>query len=81
MKTASIAETKAKLSELVAEVAYGGKSVLITKRGRPMAKLVPVDEQHGHHVGDVKGWLDDDDPFFELIDEIVAERQHHAHGR
>jgi prevent-host-death family protein len=77
MKTSSIAETKANLSELVAEVAYTGQSIVITKRGRPMAKLVPVNEKETAHLSDIEGWLDNDDPFFDLIDEIVEERQQH----
>ncbi len=42
MKRASIAELKAKLSEYVAR-AKAGEDVLITDRGRPVARLVPLD--------------------------------------
>jgi prevent-host-death family protein len=35
-------EAKTRLSELVEQVASGGEDVLITKRGRPAARLVPV---------------------------------------
>jgi prevent-host-death family protein len=41
MKRASIAELKAKLSEYVAR-AKAGEDVLITDRGRPVARLVPL---------------------------------------
>ena len=37
-----IAEARTRLSALVDQVASGGGDVLITKRGRPMARLVPV---------------------------------------
>jgi prevent-host-death family protein len=37
-----IFEAKTHLSELVDQVASGGEDVLITKRGRPVARLVPV---------------------------------------
>jgi len=74
MKTATVAEAKAQLSELIGEVAHAGRSVLITKGGRPMAKLVPVDAPLRSHPAKVKGWLDKDDPFFEAVDDIVAER-------
>jgi prevent-host-death family protein len=77
MKKATVAEAKAHLSELIGEVAHGGQSVLITKRGRPMAKLVPVDTEERLHLAKMKGWLDANDPFFEAIDEIVAERVRH----
>ena len=77
MKTATVAEAKAQLSELIGEVAHAGRSVLITKRGRPMAKLVPVDMPVRPHLAKVKGWLDKNDPFFEAVDEIIAERAQH----
>lgn len=77
MKTATVAEAKARFSELIGDVAHGGRSVLITKRGRPMAKLVPVHAPARPHLAKVKGWLDRDDPFFQAMDEIVAERASH----
>ncbi len=42
MKVASIAETKNHLSELLDRVKRG-HSVLITERGRPVARLVPIE--------------------------------------
>ena len=39
-----------------------------------MARLVPVDPQTGGALTDFKGWLADDDPFFEVMDRILAER-------
>jgi prevent-host-death family protein len=77
MRTASVAQAKAHLSELLGEVAHSGRSILITKRGRPLAKLVPADVPERLHLATVKGWLDNDDPFFEAVDEIVAERAEH----
>jgi prevent-host-death family protein len=41
MRTISLAEAKAKLSELV-EAAAAGETVEITKRGQAVAQLVPV---------------------------------------
>lgn len=81
MKTATVAEAKARLSELIGDVAHGGRSILITKRGRPMAKLVPVDKEARLHPAKVKGWLDRTDPFFEAMDQIVAERAKHKPRR
>ena len=42
MKTIGVAELKATLSEHLARVKRG-QEVLITERGRPIAKLVPLD--------------------------------------
>lgn len=40
----SAAEAKAKLSELVARVAYAGETYVIERRGKPLAALVAVDD-------------------------------------
>ena len=75
----NVAEAKRRLSELLGRVAFGGARVLITRRGRPMAQLVPPDQpEAGIHLADVRGWLSDEDPFFRTVDEIVAERTHHV---
>ena len=41
-----------------------------------MARLVPADEI-GNHLSEARGWLEDDDPFFETIDRIVRARPRH----
>jgi prevent-host-death family protein len=41
MRTASVSETKAKLSALL-ELVRAGETVTITDRGRPVARLVPA---------------------------------------
>lgn len=41
MKKASIAEAKAKLSSLIAHV-RAGEEVVLTDRGRPVARLAPI---------------------------------------
>jgi prevent-host-death family protein len=73
-KDFNVAEAKRKFSDLLGRVAYGGETILITRRGKPMAKLVPVEETTIPHPADIEGWLDDDDPFFDAIDAIVATR-------
>ena len=74
----NVADAKKQFSELLGRVAYGGETVLITRRGKPMAKLVPLEAAEGPpHLADVKGWLADDDPLFESIDAIVAARHRH----
>jgi len=40
-------EFKAKCLGLLDEVAKTGESVVITKRGRPVARLAPIDDPHG----------------------------------
>ena len=41
MRTAAVAELKASLSKFLARV-KGGEEVLITERGKPVAKIVPL---------------------------------------
>lgn len=44
MSEVAIYEAKAHLSEIVERVATTGEEVLITRRGKPMARLVPIDD-------------------------------------
>ena len=75
--TINIAKAKKHFSELIGQVAFGKKHVLITKRGKPMARLVPADEIDTH-LSKAKGWLEDDDPFFDVMDRIVRDRGQHS---
>jgi len=75
-QTIIVAEAKKHFSELLGKVAFGKKQILITKRGKPMARLVPA-EQHERHLAETKGWLDEKDPFFETINSIVYDREKH----
>ena len=76
-ETINVAEAKKHLSELLGWVAYGKKQILITKRGKPMARLIPA-EGNEQHLSDAHGWLDDDDPFFDNIELIVKDRAKHV---
>ena len=76
-ETVNIAKAKKHFSELLGRVAYGKKHILITKRGKPMARLVPADEVD-MHLSNAKGWLEEDDPFFEAINRIIEERSKHV---
>jgi prevent-host-death family protein len=67
----SIAEAKARFSELVNRVAYGGERIVITKRGKPIVVLSP---HSGEGIGSVKGWLDSGDPFFKDLSEFEKRR-------
>lgn len=73
----NVAEAKKSLSELLGRVAYGQETITILKRGKPMARLVPVAPSARPHLADVKGWLKEDDPFFAAMEAISATR----HGR
>jgi prevent-host-death family protein len=44
MKTMQAGEFKAKCLAVMADVNLTGKPVLITKRGKPLARIVPVEE-------------------------------------
>jgi prevent-host-death family protein len=71
----NVAEAKKKLADLLGRVAYGKETIIITRRGRPMAKLVPISQPDSdHHLAKARGWLADDDPFFNQIQTIVKSR-------
>jgi prevent-host-death family protein len=77
-ESVNVAEAKKRLSDLLGRVAYGGETVLITRRGRPMARLVPPDmPEAGDGLAGVRGWLEDEDPFFGRVDDAVAARARH----
>jgi prevent-host-death family protein len=71
------AEFKRKLSDFLGRVRYKHECFIITRRGRPVARVSPLDDAPSH-IGDVKGWLKDSDPFFEIMDSIVADRKSHT---
>ena len=75
-ETISIAEAKRTFSELLGKVAYGKKRIVITKRGKPMALLSPSDEADSTTF-QCKGWVNESDPFFSAVDQIVQERAAH----
>lgn len=72
----SVAEAKRDFSELLGRVAYGKETITITRHGKPMAVLAPPATSEG--LASVKGWLDDDDPFFKDVERIVRARKKHG---
>jgi len=77
-KDVSVAEAKKHFSDLLGRVAYRGERITISKRGKPMAVLVPAAEVPGQKgLRQVRGWLDPSDPFFEVMDQIVSDREKH----
>ncbi len=77
--TISAAEAKRDFAELLARVAYGKETITITRHGKPMAVLTPPSTPEG--LAAVKGWLDDDDPFFTETQGIVKDRKKHRMRR
>jgi prevent-host-death family protein len=78
-KEVSVAEAKKHLSDLLGRVAYRGERITISKRGKPMAVLIPAAEVAAEEcLGKLEGWLDPDDPFFEVIGEILSDREKHS---
>lgn len=73
-RAVSVAEAKRSLSELLSRVAYRGESIVIAKRGKPLARLVPIAPQGRPSLADVRGWLEDTDPFFAAMEAITAAR-------
>lgn len=74
----NVAEAKRRFSDLIGRVAFAGETIWITRRGKPMAKLVPLGTADGpQHLADVKGWLADDDPFLAALDDIASARSTH----
>jgi prevent-host-death family protein len=64
-KKIAAGEFKAKCLALLDEVQRERKEVLITKRGQPVAKLVPVDQRPSSFLGSMKGTM-------EILGDIVS---------
>jgi len=77
-KEVSVAEAKKHFSDLLGRVAYRGERITISKRGKPMAVLVPAAEVPGPKgIREIGGWLEASDPFFKVMDQIVSDRRKH----
>jgi len=78
-KTYSVVDAKKHFSEILGRVAYRGESILISKRGKPLAMIVPSTGDLGeNHLSKVQGWLEDSDPFFNIVGQIVNKRERHV---
>ena len=76
--TVNVVEAKKHLSDLLGRVAYANETITISRRGRPMARLVPVrPKDETPHLADAQGWLEEDDAFFATMRTIVANRRKH----
>lgn len=58
-------EFKAKCLQLMDEVAAKGQAVVITKRGKPVAKLIPMKQKPGPIFGCMKGQV-------EILGDIIS---------
>lgn len=46
MKTLTMTQLRTEPGERIRDVSHGGESFLITKDGKPVAKLVPIGDTH-----------------------------------
>ncbi len=67
-REATVHEAKTHLSRLLAEV-EAGASVVITRRGKPVAKLEPVAPKRRPVFGSMKGRIGFDESFFDPLPE------------
>lgn len=58
MKTATVAETKSHLSSLLSDI-EAGEEVVITRRGRPVARLVAEQPVTAFDWADLRAWVAD----------------------
>jgi prevent-host-death family protein len=66
--TVNIAEAKAKLSALI-DRAAAGEEIVLSRAGRPVARLMPLEEQTPRQPGVRRHWQIPDDLFLEPMDE------------
>ena len=64
----NIAEAKAHLSALI-DRAAAGEEIILSRAGRPMARLMPLEEQTPRRPGVRRHWQIPDDLFLEPMDE------------
>ena len=64
--TIPVSEAKRRLGGIVASVRYGREEVVLTHHGAPVARIVPLATADAH-LARVRGWLPDDDPFFDAV--------------
>jgi prevent-host-death family protein len=74
-RTIKAAEFKQTCLALMDDVARMGETIVITKRGKPIAKLVPVDTARPQALGCLKGLLVIEDEDFSLPAWTVSARK------
>jgi prevent-host-death family protein len=77
----TVAEAKARLSELLRRAELSGERIVVTRRGKPVAQIVPVTKEETQPKEDwvrvAWGLLAEAPEVFEAIDEIFRDRQNH----
>ena len=58
-------EFKAKCLKVLDEIQWKRKQIIVTKRGKPVAKLVPVDDEPESFIGSMRGTM-------EILGDIVS---------
>lgn len=73
MTTISVYEARANLSKLI-ERTLAGEEVVITRRGKPVVRLVPAEETRPpRRPGALKGLFEVPDEFFEPLPDDILE--------
>ena len=67
-RTIKASEFKAKCLQLMDEVAESGEEIVITKKGRPVSRLVPFRERPQAPLGRYKDIIQVHDDIFEPLD-------------
>jgi len=58
MKSIPAGEFKARCLTLMEDVRSTREAIVITKRGKPVAKLVPAEDEKGEFIGRLKGVIE-----------------------
>ncbi len=74
MRTIPAGRFKAQCLRLLDEVAETGETIVVTKRGKPVAKLQPIEEPPSLE-GSIVYLVDDDELFFSTGETWDAERE------
>jgi prevent-host-death family protein len=75
MRTMAVGEFKAKCLAVMAEVNSTGQPVLVTKRGKPLARILPFQEPPKEKPEDIfgclRGFLASEEGLDDLVDPII----------
>lgn len=73
MATVSVYNARAEFSRLI-ERALAGEDIVITRRGKPAVRLVPIEpSRHRRKPGALKGLFEVTDEFFEPLPDDILE--------
>jgi prevent-host-death family protein len=76
----SVAEVKRRFSDVMAEVIYTGRRIVVERRGRPMVAIVPLESETdtrspGEQLAEVIGFGEEQaEEFHEIMKEVIAQR-------